>query len=84
MACERINNAINLAFVQDQGENETYIKALIDPYNSTGSSNFVNFYTTKDDRWLTAPNKCPINWAILDSGWEGEFCRVVEGHPSCT
>jgi type III restriction enzyme len=22
-----------------------------------------------------------VNWVILDSGWEGEFCRVAESHP---
>ena len=22
-----------------------------------------------------------MNWAVLDSDWEGEFCRVVEAHP---
>jgi type III restriction enzyme len=22
-----------------------------------------------------------VNWAILDSDWEAEFCRVVEKHP---
>jgi type III restriction enzyme len=22
-----------------------------------------------------------VNWVILDSGWEAEFCRVAESHP---
>jgi type III restriction enzyme len=22
-----------------------------------------------------------VNWVVLDSGWEGEFCRVAEAHP---
>ena len=25
--------------------------------------------------------KNQVNWVILDSGWEGEFCRVAESHP---
>jgi type III restriction enzyme len=25
--------------------------------------------------------KCHLNWVILDSDWEGEFCRVAEAHP---
>ena len=41
----------------------------------------VNFNTSKKDRWKTDARKCHINWAILDSGWEGEFCRVLESHP---
>jgi type III restriction enzyme len=24
---------------------------------------------------------CHINWVILDSDWESEFCRVAEQHP---
>ena len=25
--------------------------------------------------------RCHINWVILDSDWEAEFCRVAESHP---
>ena len=24
---------------------------------------------------------CHVNWVILDSDWEAEFCRVAESHP---
>ena len=27
------------------------------------------------------PRRCHINWVILDSDWEAEFCRVAESHP---
>ena len=27
------------------------------------------------------PRRCHINWIILDSDWEAEFCRVAEAHP---
>lgn len=47
MACERINNAINRAFTQDE---HSYIRALTDSFNPEGSSHFVNFYTTKEHR----------------------------------
>ena len=33
------------------------------------------------DRWETDARRCHINWVILDSDWEGEFCRVAESHP---
>src|SRR5205823_12284160 len=26
-------------------------------------------------------DRCHINWIILDSDWEAEFCRVAESHP---
>ena len=61
------------------GENP--IKAVLDPYNPTGSTIHVNFNTSKKDRWETNPRRCHINWVILDSDWEAEFCRVAEAHP---
>jgi type III restriction enzyme len=41
----------------------------------------VNFTTSKTLRWQTDPRRCHINWVILDSDWEAEFCRVAESHP---
>ena len=76
MACERIYAAITRAH-----EGTKPIKAVTNPYNPTGSTRFVNFNTSKTDRWETDPQKCHINWVILDSDWEAEFCRVVEKHP---
>lgn len=76
MACERITRAITASHI---GTNP--IKALLDPYNPTGSTNYVNFTTSKRDRWQTDARRCHINWVILDSDWEAEFCRVAEAHP---
>jgi type III restriction enzyme len=41
----------------------------------------VNFNTSKTDRWEADASRCQVNWVILDSDWEGEFCRVAEKHP---
>ncbi|HBG74914.1 MAG: restriction endonuclease [Chloroflexi bacterium GWB2_49_20] len=76
MACSRIHAAITRRF-----EGEQPIRAVLDPYNPTGSSLHVNFYTSKASRWQTDPRKCHVNWAVLDSDWEGEFCRAVESNP---
>ena len=76
MACQRITAGITTAF-----EGERPIKALVDPYNPMGSTNHVNFSTSKTDRWKTDERKSHVNWVILDSDWEGEFCRVAEAHP---
>jgi type III restriction enzyme len=54
---------------------------VLDPYNPTGSTAYVKFNTSRTDRWQTDARRCHINWVILDSGWEGEFCRVAESHP---
>jgi type III restriction enzyme len=75
-ACEKIVAGITKKFV---GENP--IQAVLDPYNPTGSTAHVNFNTSKTSRWETDARRCHVNWAILDSDWEGEFCRVVEKHP---
>jgi type III restriction enzyme len=75
MACERITHGITRAF---QGEKP--IKAMLDPYNPTGSTNFVNFTTSKELRWETDSRRCHVNWVVCDSSWEAEFCRVLESH----
>jgi type III restriction enzyme len=77
MACERVYAAITRA-QSDGGRN---VKAVPDPYNSAGSTAYVNFSTSKTARWQTDPRKCHVNWVILDSDWEAEFCRVAEAHP---
>ncbi len=78
MACERITAGITRTLVGSRP-----IKAVLDPYNPTGSTAHVNFNTSKTDRWETngPPPKCQLNWVILDSDWEAEFCRVAEVHP---
>jgi type III restriction enzyme len=77
MACERITAAITRA----EQEKARPVKAVLDPYNPVGSTVHVNFNTSKTDRYETDARKCHINWVILDSDWEAEFCRVVESHP---
>jgi len=75
-ACEKITAGITRSLI---GSNP--IKAVLDPYNPTGSTNDVNFNTSKTERYETSSERCHVNWAILDSDWEGEFCRVAESHP---
>jgi type III restriction enzyme len=75
-ACDRIMAAITL-----KTSEHAPIKALLDSYNPVGSTRHVNFITSKTDRWKTDSRRCHVNWVILDSGWEAEFCRVAEQHP---
>ncbi|MCY3789069.1 MAG: DEAD/DEAH box helicase family protein [Gemmatimonadetes bacterium] len=75
-ACERIAAAITQAEIDHHP-----VKAVLDPYNPIGSTAHVNFNTTKTSRWQADPRRCHINWLVLDSDWEGEFCRVAESHP---
>ena len=74
LACEKITSAITRTELSRQP-----VKAMLDPYNPTGSTRRVNFTTSRTQRYATGP-KCHLNWAILDSTWEGEFCRVLDSH----
>ena len=76
MACNRITAGITAAFV---GEHP--VKAMLDSYNPVGSTAHVRFNTSRPRRWQTDPARCHVNWAVLDSDWEAEFCRVAESHP---
>lgn len=76
MACNRITDAITTSMADSHP-----VHVILDSYNPVGSTNHVNFNTSKTLRWQTSADRCHINWVILDSGWEGEFCRVAESHP---
>jgi type III restriction enzyme len=76
MACERMVHAIMVSPGQDKRQ-----QVILDPYNPTGSTRYVNFNTTKMMRWQTDSRRCQVNWAICDSTWEQEFCRVLDHHP---
>lgn len=76
MAAERIKSAITETL---QGERP--VKAILDAYNPTGSTAYVNFTTSKSLRWQTRPDKSHVNWVVCDSDWEAMFAQVVESHP---
>ena len=75
-ACERIMAGITRAELGNRP-----VKAVLDPYNPVGSTAHVNFNTTRTSRYKTDASKCHVNWVVLDSDWEAEFCRVAESHP---
>jgi type III restriction enzyme len=72
-ACERIKAAITEAMA---GEHP--VKAVLDPYNPTGSTAHVRFDTSKALLFQTAHNRSHINYIVCDSDWEAEFCRAAE------
>ena len=74
-ACEKITGAITRAELHRQP-----VTAMLDPYNPVGSTRGVNYTTSRTQRYRTG-SRCHLNWAILDSTWEGEFCRVLDAHP---
>ena len=75
-ACERITRGIVARHLEERP-----VQAVLDAYNPVGSTMHVRFTTSKKTRWPTDIDRCHVNWAICDSEWEAEFCRVAEAHP---
>jgi type III restriction enzyme len=76
-ACNKITAAITARFL-----GESPIQVMLDPGNPVGSTRYVRFNTSRELRWETGgpPPKNHVNWVLLDSDWEAEFCRVAEAH----
>jgi type III restriction enzyme len=72
-ACNKIKAGITEAH---RGERK--VLAIIDPYNPSGSTRFVNFTTSKPTR-LT--DRSHVNLVVLDSDWEAVMCHVLDTHP---
>ena len=75
-ACERI-----FAAITREGIGRRPVNAVLDPYQPIGSTAHVHFNTTQTRRWQTDARRCHLNYIVLDSDWEAEFCRVAEAHP---
>jgi type III restriction enzyme len=65
----------------DRKGGESIVRALLDPYNPTGSTQGVQFNTTKETRFWAKPDKSHINWIITDNSWEDQLAKVIEEHP---
>lgn len=75
---DRVADRILAAISRGQ-EGGGRVLAMLDPYNREGSTRHVSFMTSKD-RYETG-ERCHINFAVIDSDWESEFCRVADKHP---
>ena len=83
IACERIAQAIDRGTSQYDTchPEKPPIMAVLDLYNTFGSTRSVHFRTKKELLWETRADRCHVNIAVCDSGWEQEFCRIVDNHP---
>ena len=73
-ACRRIAAAITLAAVEVE---KNPVVAFLSPYRKEISTMDVDFVTSKTRLWETS-SMCHVNYAVCDSDWEMEFCRVLE------
>ena len=76
MACERITKGIVARHRKDRPVN-----AMLDPFNPSGTTADVRFVTSKTNIWKTDSRRCHLNFAVCDSNWESEFCRIADSHP---
>lgn len=76
---DEVTDIILSAITSEDGE--PTIRAILDPYNPTGTTADVSFTTSKEDRWSPDPRKAHLNWHMLDSGWEGQMCDALEQEP---
>ena len=57
------------------------LKPILKPYDTTGSTRFVDFDTTRAV-WPTAPEKCHVNYVVADTGsWEQKLAQSLEDMP---
>jgi type III restriction enzyme len=61
---------------------EITLRAMLDPYNETGSSRHVGFNTTKTNFWPAKPERCQINLVVCDGDWEAAAAQILDSHPA--
>jgi type III restriction enzyme len=61
---------------------ETTLRAVLDPYNETGSSGHLGFNTTKTNFWTPEPERCQINLIVCDGDWEAAAAQGLDSHPA--
>jgi len=66
----------------DKPGGDSVLRAVLDPYNPTGSTLGVNFNTSKATRYQPRPDRSHLNWIITDSDWEAKLAAVIEEHPA--
>jgi type III restriction enzyme len=54
------------------------VRAILNPYNEEGSTNHVDFVTSKADLFATGADLCHINYVVADQDWEKAFAEAIE------
>ncbi len=74
-AAEKIHHAI-----ADAGAGEKLLLPVLAPYDTVGSTRYVEFDTTKPTM-QTRPDKCHVSHCTADSNWEHKMAEVCESLP---
>ena len=62
------------------GESHKYLKPILRPYDTFGSSRYVDFDTARPV-YTTNPNQCQVSHVVLDSNWEAKMVESLEQMP---
>ena len=73
-ASEKIHNAI-----VKSSESEKVLKPIFKPFDTVGSTRYVDFRTTKKRLYRTKPEKCHVNFIVADTrDWEQKLAESLE------
>jgi type III restriction enzyme len=59
---------------------EKLLKPILRPYDTVGSTRYVDFDTTRDT-YPTSPYKCHVSHVVADSTWEQHIAQSLEAMP---
>lgn len=59
--------------------NDTLLLPVLNAYNPSGSTQHVDFTTSKMTILATRPDKCHLNYVVYDRDWEAGFAERIEG-----
>ena len=60
--------------------NDTILLPVLNAYNPSGSTQHVDFTTSKMTIFATRPDKCHLNYVVYDRDWEAGLRRADRGH----
>jgi type III restriction enzyme len=59
--------------------NDTVLLPVLNAFNPSGSTQHVDFTTSKQTILATRPDKCHLNYVVYDRDWEAGFAERIEG-----
>jgi type III restriction enzyme len=78
-AVEKIWRAVLPSREGAASRNEAILLPVLNAYNPSGSTQHVDFTTSKMTILATRPDKCHLNYVVYDRDWEAGFAERIEG-----
>lgn len=78
-AVEKIWRAVLPAKEGAANGGKSVLLPVLNAYNPSGSTQHVDFTTSKQTIFATRPDKCHLNYVVYDRDWEAGFAERIEG-----